>query len=81
MNLKMLSAIYPFIVMESMKRELEEPRPPIPPKVLAERRKKRLEYEDMERKKAQGLKLFNINGVEVWALNQKNAERKAKKLL
>jgi hypothetical protein len=29
--------------------------------------------------RAKGLKLFNIDGVEVWALNEKNARRKAKK--
>lgn len=27
-----------------------------------------------------GMKLFNIDGVEVWALNEKNARRKAKKI-
>lgn len=29
--------------------------------------------------RAKGMKLFNIDGVEVWALNEKNARRKAKK--
>lgn len=28
---------------------------------------------------ARGLKLFNIDGVEVWAINKKNAIRKAKR--
>jgi hypothetical protein len=28
--------------------------------------------------RAKGLKLFNIDGVEVWAINEKNARRKAK---
>lgn len=27
---------------------------------------------------AKGLKLFNIDGIEVWAINEKNARRKAK---
>jgi hypothetical protein len=31
-----------------------------------------------KRKHEQGLKLFNINGVEVWARNYKNAIRKSK---
>lgn len=30
--------------------------------------------------KAKGLKLFNIDGVEVWAINEKNAKRKAKSI-
>jgi hypothetical protein len=29
--------------------------------------------------RGKGMKLFNIEGVEVWALNEKNARRKAKK--
>jgi len=31
--------------------------------------------------RANGMKLFNVDGIEVWALNEKNARRKAKKLL
>ena len=31
--------------------------------------------------RANGMKLFNVDGIEVWALNEKNAIRKAKKLL
>jgi hypothetical protein len=27
-----------------------------------------------------GMTLFNIEGIEVWALNEKNAKRKAKKI-
>lgn len=30
--------------------------------------------------KPNGLKLFNIDGIEVWAINEKNARRKADKL-
>lgn len=30
--------------------------------------------------KPKGLKQFHIDGVEVWAINQKNAERKAKNI-
>ena len=38
------------------------------------------ELEDIERKKADGLKAFEVNGQTVYALNMKNAIRKANKL-
>lgn len=36
---------------------------------------------DIERKKRQGLRKYNAFGVKVWALNKKNAERKALKII
>lgn len=38
------------------------------------------EQKALERKKQQGLKEFNIDGIKIWALNEKNAIRKAGKL-
>ena len=34
----------------------------------------------LERRKQQGLKEFNIDGIKIWALNEKNAVRKVGKL-
>ena len=34
----------------------------------------------LKRKKKQGMKEFNIDGIKIWALNEKNAVRKVSKL-
>lgn len=44
-----------------------------------EARQRRMKEQEIKRNIAHGLKRFVINGKTVWALNQKNAERKAKK--
>ena len=43
-------------------------------------KKVRLANEEIERKKSKGLKEFIIEGVSIWANNQKNADKKARKL-
>lgn len=43
-------------------------------------KKVRLANEEIERKKSKGLKEFIIEGVSIWAINQKNADKKARKL-
>lgn len=50
-------------------REKEDPK----------QRERRLKAVKEKRYKEQGLQLFDIDGKKVWALNRKNAERKAKK--
>ena len=49
------------------------------PEELAEIERVRLQ-KALERKKQQGLKEFNIDGIRIWALNEKNAVRKVGKL-
>lgn len=45
-----------------------------------EDRKKRLADAKIAQNKAKGLKEFKYNGVWIWALNKKSADKKAKKL-
>lgn len=49
-----------------------------PQKETEEERTERLEAAQIKNFEKQGLKKFNYNGRFVWALNQKNADRKAK---
>jgi len=49
------------------------------PEELAQIERVRLQ-KALERKKQQGLKEFNIDGIRIWALNEKNAVRKVGKL-
>ena len=35
----------------------------------------------IEPPKPKGLKLFNVDGIEIWAINEKNARRKAGKVI
>jgi len=44
-----------------------------------EERKRRLDNAEIERKKKQGLKQFFYGENSVWALNQKSADKKARK--
>lgn len=44
-----------------------------------EARQRRLKEQEIKRNIARGLTRFEIDGKTVWALNQKNAERKARK--
>ena len=50
------------------------------PKETEEERKRRLAKAEIERYKAQGLKEFFYGENSLWALNQKSADRKARKL-
>ena len=42
-------------------------------------RERRLKAEKEKRYKDQGMQLFDIDGKQIWALNRKSAERKAKR--
>ena len=48
------------------------------PKETEEERKQRLAKAEIERNKANGLKEFFYNKKSVWAINQKNADKKAR---
>ena len=50
----------------------------IEPKETDEERKRRLAKAEIERNKANGLKEFFYGENSVWAINQKNADRKAR---
>jgi hypothetical protein len=51
----------------------------VEPKETEEQRKKRAAKAEIERNKANGLTEFFYNGNSLWALNQKSADKKAKK--
>ena len=48
------------------------------PKETDEERKRRIAKAEIEQNKAKGLKEFFYGGNSVWALNQKNADKKAR---
>lgn len=50
----------------------------IEPKETDEQRKRRISKAEIERNKANGLKEFFYGENSVWAINQKNADRKAR---
>ena len=50
----------------------------IEPKETDEQRKRRIAKAEIERNKANGLKEFFYGENSVWAINQKNADRKAR---
>ena len=50
----------------------------IEPKETDEQRKRRIAKSEIERAKANGLKEFFYGENSVWAINQKNADRKAR---
>jgi len=73
MNSKLKSLYLMAVGMAAMGNMYQEPLPPRENPIIDWDKAKR------NQAKAKGLKQFFINGKEVWALNEKNAIRKAKK--
>jgi hypothetical protein len=64
------------VINPDMKRELEEPKYV----ETEEEKKQRMALIKVEQQKANGLKEFTYGENSIWAINKKNADKKARKL-
>ena len=82
-KLKTLGLLSTFTAIAAMSSELEYSKYGRPTKRDNDddtMRKNESIFSEEEKKSKDGLKKFNYNGVDVYAINQKNADKKAKKL-